>query len=234
MKRFICASLCVMLCAGLLAGCGVSLESDSSMVYVDSKGKVSALEVEGLDKDYYDAEELETYVNDVVDEYTSEHGKGTVKVEDLTVDGQTAKLRMKYKTTEDYTNFNGIELNAGKVVATLAAGYTYDASFVKVEDGKVTGSATKQEIYQEEGLKAVIIRANTDVKVDGEICYVSTENVKLTGADSVSIREGYSLEETSGEAVVETGTEEMMETELAEPFSDGAFETDVYTYIIYK
>ena len=28
-----------------------------------------------------------------------------------------------------------------------------------------------------------IIRANTDVKVDGEICYVSCQNVKLTGKD---------------------------------------------------
>ena len=50
-----------------------------------------------------------------------------------------------------------------------------------MEDGKVTGTATKEEIYSGEDLKVVIIKANRDVKVDGTICYVSSENVKLTG-----------------------------------------------------
>lgn len=77
---------------------------------------------------------------------------------------------------------------------------------MKVEEGKAAGTATKQEIYQGEGLKAVVIRANMDVKVDGDICYVSNGNVSLTGTDSVSIREE----------------------------GNDAFETDTYTYIIYK
>ena len=40
------------------------------------------------------------------------------------------------------------------------------------------GAATKQDIYSEDDLKVAIIRANTDVKVDGEICYVSCLNVE--------------------------------------------------------
>lgn len=53
-----------------------------------------------------------------------------------------AKLKMKYKTPEDYTAFNGIELYQGKVVASLAAGYVYDGEFARVEEGKVVGAAT--------------------------------------------------------------------------------------------
>lgn len=263
MKKCLCTVLCVLLGAGLLAGCGTELEADTSTVYVSNKGAVTSLEVETFGEDYYDAAELGAYVNDAVDAYAAEHGKGAVKVEELTVENGSAKLRMNYKTTEDYTKFNGIELYQGKVIETLAAGYVYEGDFVKVEDGKVTGTATKQEIYKEEGLKAVIIRANMDVKVAGKICYVSGKNVKLTGADSVSIREGYNLLKDAGltaeadknpavadEAINGTevlgdntemladSTEAMQEhAELPEEetiIDDGAFETEVYTYIVYK
>ena len=125
-----------------------------------------------------------------------------------------------------------------------------------MEEGKVVGAATKQDIYSEDDLKVAIIRANTDVKVDGEICYVSCQNVKLTGTDSVSIREGYYLETGSVTASVDvtgqenTGTEQLLGTEQAEmtgetvhtddteqtesTSGDGSFETDVYTFIVYK
>ena len=92
-------------------------------------------------------------------------------------------------------------------------------------------------------MKAVIIKANRDVKVDGTICYVSSENVKLTGNDSVSIREGYSLNGADSENVNhETesvgGTSEISDTDVNDDTvyvkDNGAFETDVYTYIIYK
>ena len=44
------------------------------------------------------------------------------------------------------------------------------------------------------------------MKVDGTICYVSSENVKLTGTDSVSIRDGYSL--NSGSTADESDSDE--------------------------
>lgn len=259
MKKIVCTVLSILMCAGLLSGCGTSLEGDSSVVYVDKKGNVTSLDVEELDQEYYDEEELKSFVDEAVKAYTDEHGKGSVKVDSITVEGGTAKLGMKYKTPEDYTNFNGIELYHGKVVASLAAGYVFDGAFARVEDGKVTGAATKQEIYSQEDLKVVIIRANTDVKVDGEICYVSCENVKLTGADSVSIREGYYLETGSGTPAIDAApqesvdaTEQAADTETAveavigteqagaaeeepqEATGDGSFETEVYTFIVYK
>lgn len=205
MKKFICSSLCVLLCAGMLAGCGTSVSSEDNLVYVDKKGGVISVDVETLDENYYDASELENFVKEEIDSYTEEHGKGTVSLEKLTAEEGKAKLTMKYKTTQDYSEFNGIELYQGKIVKALAAGYDFKADFLKVENGKVTGSATTKEIYATEELKVVIIKANNDVQVPGDICYISKENVELTGTDTVSIR----------------GT-------------DDSFETDVYTYIIYK
>ena len=245
MKKFGCMVLGLCLCMGLLAGCGTTVEGESSVVYVEKNGTVISLDVEELAQDYYDAEELESFVNDAVSEYTEEHGRSSVKVQELTVEEGTARLQMQYKTADDYSAFNGIELYQGKVIDSLAAGYVFDGEFARVEDGKVIGAATKHEIYAEDDLKVVIIRANTDVQVDGEICFVSCENVELTGNSSVSIREGYytdtgskapAVNMTPDEAV--DATEQMMNTEMVEiPVEvqdDGSFETEVYTFIVYK
>ena len=40
--------------------------------------------------------------------------KNSVKVDDLTVEDGTAKLRMDYETVDDYTAFNGVEFTKGK------------------------------------------------------------------------------------------------------------------------
>ena len=229
MRKACMAGIGVLIGISMLAGCGKSLNADTDTVYVQKNGTVLTVDVETLDKDYYDETELKDYVTDAVSAYTEEHGKNTVKLEGLSVKESTATLKMKYKTPEDYTGFNGIELYEGKVVKALAAGYDFNTDFVSVEDD----------------LKAVIIKANRDVKVDGTICYVSTENVKLTGADSVSIRDGYSLnsdnvsdENASGGTENVGGSTEISDTDVNDDTAyvkdDGAFETDVYTYIIYK
>lgn len=267
MRKWISTILCAALCAVFLSGCGVSLEGDTSVVYVNKKGIVYSLDVEELDQDFYDETELKDFVDEAVEEYNELHEKNSVKVEKLSIEDGVAKLKMRYRTAEDYTEFNGIELYQGEVVASLAAGYVYDGEFAKVEDGKVTGAATKQEIYADEDLKVVIIRANTDVKIDGEICYVSCENVKLDGSDSVSIRNGYYLDtgvvtpaasesvtpetenyDISDSTLYISATESVTpETESAgaqqeeapaaagmSAADSGSFETDVYTFIVYK
>lgn len=129
----------------------------------------------------------------------------------------TAKLRMDYETVDDYTAFNGVELYEGKIVQALAAGYDFDTDFAGVDkDGSVTG-VTRWDILAQEDLKVVIIKANTDVKIDGKILYVSCDNVTVTGKDSVSIKEGTGIEKTwITEAEEVPSTEAVLETESTE------------------
>ena len=173
MKRLGCIGLTIMICAGMLAGCGSSLEADTNTVYVSKHRKVVSMDVEQLDQSYYDETELKEFVDSAVDEYNTENGKNSVKVDDLTVEDGTAKLRMDYETVDDYTAFNGVELYEGKIVQALAAGYDFDTDFAGVDkDGSVTG-VTRWDILAQEDLKVVIIKANTDVKIDGKILYLS-------------------------------------------------------------
>lgn len=208
MKKILRAGLYLFSCISLLTGCGTSVESNSPMLYIDSKGQVTEIDVMEMEGSY-DEDELRGYVEDSIASYTEEYGKNAIKLEELEVDGQIAKIKLKYKTTQDYTRFNydRIELYQGKVKDILR-GDDYNASFQKVEKGRVVGTATKDEVHQNEELQVVVIRANMDVKIEGEICYVSAQNVKLTGTDTVSVRED------------ESGAD--------------SYRTEVYTYIIYQ
>lgn len=236
MKKLGCMVLA--LCISLLAGCGSVPESEESGVYVQKNGSVVSVDVEDFTSDYYETEELESDIETAVAEYTEEHGRNTVKVEELSFLEGTAKLRMKYRTAADYGAMNGIEMYQGTVIDSLAAGYIYDGDFAKVEDGKVTGMATKQEIYAEQDLNVVIVRANMDISVDGEIRYVSCENVRLKDASHVSVREGYDLAADSGTAGVEStevpadGAGE--QGSPAEEGYGGPVKSEVYTFIVYK
>lgn len=58
MKKIICTILSVLLCVGLLCGCGKKTNVDTSTVFIDKKGKITSVDVENLDKEYYDEEEL--------------------------------------------------------------------------------------------------------------------------------------------------------------------------------
>ena len=209
MKKLTSISMIMVLCAGLLSGCGTSFTADVNTVYVEKNGKVLTVDVETFEEGYYSEDELREFINEEVDAYTADNGSGSVKLSKLTVEDGTAKMEMAYKTVEDYSAFNGIELYQGSAVKALAAGYRFDEEFSKVTDGQISGSASKEEIYEQDDLQVVIIKANTSVQVDGEIQYVSTENVTVTGTNTVTISDGGDEEDTS-------------------------FETDVYTYIVYK
>lgn len=97
MRKACMAGISVLIGISMLAGCGKSLDADTDTVYVQKNGTVLSVDVETLDKDYYDETELKDYVTDAVSTYTGEHGKSAVKLENLSVKDGTATLKMKYK-----------------------------------------------------------------------------------------------------------------------------------------
>ena len=232
MKKWICMVSFMCMCVGIVSGCGSSaIEGDTSAVYVDKKGRISSLDVEELGEGFYNEEELETFIGDAVTEYTEEHGKNSVTMEDLTVEDGIAKLSMRYQSAQDYANFLDVEFFSGELLAALEAGYIFEGDFARVEGGQVVGAATKQEIYADQGLKVVIIRANTDVQVAGSSCYGSCENVRLDGANRVSIRDGYFLDNGASHTEVIPGVVDPDGTEEAdagdtETMDAGAEEAD--------
>ena len=185
MKKII--SICILiLCIGLLSGCSKKADADTSTVFVEKKGKIISVDVEHLDKEYYDVDELKEYITDHVDEYTNENGT-TVKQTSFDVKDGIAKLTMEYDSYEDYTKFNGVEFYSGTVVGAQADGYDFDTEFYRVEDSKKQETVNKADVLAEDDNKIVIIRANVDVKVPGTVLYVSAPDTDIMSKDVVSI-----------------------------------------------
>ena len=255
MKRLGCVGLAAVLSILTLAGCGQSdLKADTDTVYVEKNGAVLSMDVEAFDQEYYDEAELKEFVDSEVADYNGQHGEKSVEVKDLSVEDKTAKLKLAYRTVDDYTAFTGVELYQGKVVQAMAAGYDFDVDFAAVDEDGVHG-VPGSEITDQGDLKVVVIKANTNVQVDGKILYVSCDNVTLTGKNTVSIQTGTGIEKTwkteaeqvpatevtegteseddfviEGEVLVSTEEPESVVTDIKGDPS----ETDVYTYILYK
>ena len=168
-------------------------------------------------------------------------------------------------------------LKDGKIVSTDVENFdekTYDKDglkeYVKNEidtynekNGKIK-ACESSAFLDDSSYKVVVIRGNTNVKVKGTICYVSTTNTSYVDAQTIAIKEGTSLlaaekttegtesateaagtqiEETTGAVsdddlidVTEQESEVKFQFEEEDTSTDDATGefSQVYTYIIYK
>ena len=135
MRRVYCV-LCMFLVFGtIFTGCGGSFKADENAIKISKDGKVFAVSVEDLEKDYYDEAELEEYIDALVDEYNSSR-EGAVKKKSFKVKEETANLSMEYESAKDYEDFNGTVLFSGTVAKAIAEGYEFDTSFVSIKNGE--------------------------------------------------------------------------------------------------
>jgi hypothetical protein len=224
MKRVITTILALMLCLGLMTGCGTSYLTEESTVFVQKNGKVVSTDVESFSSPYDEAG-LKTYVETMISEYTAQYGEDTVKLKDVgVVDGQ-ATLILEYASPEDYSRFNGIELFVGSVAEALAAGYDFDVDFADVS-GETPVESSSSAFINQDGYKVVIIKTNADVNVSGSICYVSQENVSLVDKKTISIGVGNHLFEGEVEPEETEAVEETTQSEMAEPADEGSVSED--------
>lgn len=188
MKKIIFTCM-MILCIGLLSGCSHKTDVDVSTVFIEKSGSVISVDTDVLDKDYYSAEELESYIKEQVEDYTAANGE-TVEMTSFDVEDNWARLKLEYDSYEDYAKFNGIELFVGTVVTAQAEGYDFDTEFYDVSADEEEGNAktlSKDEVLADDDSKVAVIRANVNVQVPGTILYVSASNVKTESKDTVSI-----------------------------------------------
>ncbi|MCI8993393.1 MAG: hypothetical protein HFG80_11845 [Eubacterium sp.] len=221
MKRLIILCACIVVSAGILAGCSGGLDADVSTVKVDKKGRITGLTVESFEKDYYSKEDLESFITEQVENYIAQNPDSKVEVKDISVEDQTAKVMVEYAGCEEYASFNEADFYAGTVVQARAAGYRFDADFYAADSAKAeedeketqtesetsdtgtenadaanagteSGAAAKKtsdisSILNEDGYKAVVTNERVNIKVDGEILYVSDPTAVLVSSDTIEL-----------------------------------------------
>lgn len=198
MKKTISTILLVVLACGVLSGCGNGKDADTNTLFVDKTGHIVEVSVGDFDKENYDQEEFEKFVEDAIDAY---EGEGTVELDSVSVEDKTAKLNMEYSDSATYTAFVGKELFAGTIVAAVAEGYDFNVEFTAVEKGELKDAADRDDVLANDEYKVVILEMSEDVSVDGKIAYVS-EGVILKDESTATVQATDDLDEDALHYVV--------------------------------
>lgn len=200
MKKRMAALGCCIGMSMLLVACGAKLDVQENTIALQRNGKILEAAVESFDQSYYDQEELNTYVQNAVDDYTAEHGKKSVSVTDSKVEEKKAYLTLQYENAETFSDFTGIECFNGSIVEAQSAGYDFDLDFYPVTDGKADTKTVKgSTLLDDDDLKVLIVKENSDLIVPGKIAYVSTEGTEVASEKQVNVTQ---KEQDTDEAVL--------------------------------
>ena len=250
--------LAIFTCAFLLTGCSKGYDVETNTIFVEKDGKIVSVDVEEFDEGNYSEKDLKSYIKECIDSYNAKNKDG-VKQKKLSVKNNVATLVLEFKDDNAYQEFSGTEFFQGTIAEAKEKGYAFDTEFAKLSNGKVSLCSVEEILNTKEELNVVVIKSNTDVEVNGEILYVSVENIAEVEANHISIRDGsyisglenYRTEDSQVTEEVEVteddgsvGEDELLftteeETEVKFDFSDEKADvtsqlSEVYTYIIYR
>ncbi len=163
-------------------------EITETQLTLNADGSVTLIEVDSFDEEYYDEDELTTYIEELVTAYNDENGVDSVTIDSIEVKKKkgTASVITTYATVEDYAAFTGSELVSGTVV-NLKETYAFDTPFVEVVDGEKGDTISKNDITAQDDLNVLIIRQNIRVTVPGEILYVTEESTTIFDEQTIDI-----------------------------------------------
>lgn len=186
-KRMVALSCCIGMCM-LMAACGTKLDVQENAIALQRNGKILEAAVETFDQSYYKEDELNSYIQNAVDDYTAEHGKKSVSVTESKVEEKKAYLTLQYENAETFQDFSGIECFSGSIVEAQSAGYDFEQDFYPVTDGKADKKTVRgSSLLEDDDLKVLIVKENSDLIVPGKIAYVSTEGTEVTSEKQVNV-----------------------------------------------
>lgn len=178
---------CVLAALFLLTACGEEkLSVDTNTLYIKKDGTVTEAAFELFDKEYYDAAELQSFVEEEVKNYNYRNVKEAVTVERVEVKDNVAAAYLNYQSVEDYIAFNDAEMFFGTVKEAMDAGYNFETGFLKYDKQEAVGIL---DVTEEGSNYVLILNASVDVRVGGTICYTS-DNVQKKDKKNVSLTQG--------------------------------------------
>lgn len=177
----------ILALAAILTACGdKELTVDTNTLYIKTDGTMTEASFELFQEEYYDAAELEKYVKDEVYAYNYKNVKEAINVDKVEVKDKVAAVYLTYQSVDDYIAFNEAELFAGTVKEAMDEGYDFEVEFKEYSKEDKAGILDVTENSQD---RILILDAAVDVRVDGTICYVSS-NVQKKDKKNVSLTQG--------------------------------------------
>lgn len=192
----------LLLTVFLFGGCSKSdnFEPLQDCLYIRENGTVEEALFDTLDKEYFSADGLKSFIEDAVIRYNSdaagiarayeeEDEQLPVSIEKLETDeNNKAVLILDYATPKHYIDFNGEaglarQLTTGSVESALSVGVNLDVGLKAVKDG----SAVSPDTIKKHGkYRVILIQGVTPVQVQGKVMYIS-DNVTVIDKNVVSV-----------------------------------------------
>ena len=181
----------ILLLSLALNGCGggngtTAFAPTESSLYVTKEGTVTSADVESYENDYYSADELKAYAEEMLTAFESGNQSGDsdkkAEITECTVKDGTAKLLITFPDAEEYIRFaeeypdteSGVQIESLDVVSVADGVET----FYKAGDGNTEVSAV--DITKQKKLYVACVKGSAKIQTDGAVQYVS-EGVTLTG-----------------------------------------------------
>lgn len=195
----------------LITGCGqkaagAAWEANENSIYVSSGLEVESALIYTSEKnnDLYTQDGLASFVKEQIAAYNTEQGAAgeaenkdgadtlPVALESCTLEGQTGKIVLDYKTPEDFVKFSqesgdNTHTVTNLTVAELAAGLPEDVKF-QTPDGKAVDAA---EVAKLSGGHVVTVEGAATVYTEGKVAYIS-EGVTMKRENAVLTTDGKS------------------------------------------
>lgn len=188
-KSIVLLRLCVVLVfAAALLGCGCGKdanekyrEADADTLFVASDLTLVCTVIDSLDKEYYDTEELRTFVDEEIRTYNYSIPAEAVNFIDLNIEDDVVKLILKYASAEHYSEFNQESLYIGTISEAMELGYDFATTFYKYEN--LSEAALADALYNVAGY-VIIIEPTEEmvINVPGEIKFIGADVTEIDKA----------------------------------------------------
>ena len=179
----------ILLLSLALNGCGggngtTAFAPTETSLYVTKEGTVTSADVETYENDYYSADELKAYAEEMLGVFESGNQSGSsekkAEIAECTVKDGTAKLLITFPDAEEYLRFaeEYPDTESGIRIESLE-GYIVGSTFYKAGDENTEVSAV--DITKQKKLYVVCVKGSAKIQTDGQVRYVS-EGVTLNGS----------------------------------------------------
>lgn len=156
-------------------------KAEVSTIVVNSDGSIIAEEISKTEGLSQGKDDIKKYVEDSVAAFNKKAGTEKVRVEavDFNEKEGEAYVRTRYTDSESFQGYTQYDYFSGTVAQAQTRGYDFGTTFYPVENGIAGTPVTREELNDASILKVVIINDPTNIRVNGKIRYLSTENTRL-------------------------------------------------------
>lgn len=194
MKKVMFVLLATLLLVGV-TGCGknkISISAEdvtTNTIVIKKDNTVQSSIVEDFDRDYYNKEELEEFIEKEVTDYNEKNGEDQIKMHSIHIKDKKASVVFNYHDIEDYSEFN--EINAKLLTTKQALQEESISSVLEFVDAKNGDTVSRETAFSKENATVLVIQEPLDIRIDGTILYysnvVKSDKILETSGENIAV-----------------------------------------------